>query len=124
MLKEFKEFISEGNLMELAVAFIMGFAIKAVIDSLVNDIIMGIIAVLVGKPSFDSLVFTINGGVIHYGSFITAVVNFLIIAVVIFFMMKAYKAMVNLKGRKPGEAAEADEIALLTEIRDSLRARP
>ena len=123
MLKEFKEFISEGNLMEIAVAFIMGLAIKAVIDALVNGIIMPIIGIVVGKPSFNDLSLKIGKGVILYGAFLSEVVNFLIIAFVIFMMLKAYKAMVNLKGSKPKEVTEADELQLLTEIRDALRNR-
>lgn len=123
MLKEFKEFIAEGNIMEVAVAFIMGLAIKAVIDSLVNDVIMKIIGAIVGKPSFADLTFKIGDGVVTYGNFITEVINFVIIAFVLFLMLKAYNAMVNLKGAKPEEATEADEVQLLTEIRDALRNR-
>lgn len=123
MIKEFKDFISEGNLMELAVAFIMGLAIKAVIDALVNGIIMPIIGVIVGKPSFNDLTLKVGKGVILYGAFLTEVVNFLIIAFVLFLMIKFYKGMTALKGPKAEVAAEATEIELLTEIRDSLRGR-
>ena len=123
MIQEFKDFISEGNLLELAVAFIMGLAIKAVIDALVNGIIMPIIGIIVGKPSFDQLTLKIGDGVILYGAFLTQVVNFLIIAFVLFMMIKFYNRMVALKGPKAEEAAEADELQLLTEIRDSLRGR-
>ena len=123
MLKEFKEFISEGNIMEVAVAFIMGLAIKGVIDSFVDDVIMKIIGAIVGKPSFRDLTFKLGDGVVTYGNFLTVVVNFLIIAAVLFLMLKAYNKMVAMKGPKPEEAAEADELQLLTEIRDALRAR-
>lgn len=123
MIQEFKEFISEGNLLEIAVAFIMGLAIKSVIDALVHGIITPIIGIVVGKPSFDLLTLKIGKGVILYGAFLTEVVNFLIIAFVVFMMMKFYKQLVSLKGAKPEEAAEADEVQLLTEIRDALRGR-
>lgn len=124
MIQEFKDFISEGNIVEVAVAFIMGLAIKTVIDALVGSIIMPIIAVIIGKPSFSDLTLTIHKGIISYGVFITAAVNFLIVAVVLFFMLKMYNKMVAMKGTKPGEDEGPDEVQLLVEIRDALRARP
>jgi large conductance mechanosensitive channel len=85
---------------------------------------MPIIGIIVGKPSFSDLTLKIGDGVILYGAFLTEVVNFLIIAFVLFLMIKMYNKMVSLKGPKVEEAAEADELQLLTEIRDALRARP
>ena len=120
LLEEFRDFINQGNLIELAVAFILGLAIKSVIDSLVNDVVMPVIGAIFGKPSFDALTLKIGDGVIFYGRFLSAIVNFLIIAVVIFFMVKIYEKLVSLKGPKAEEAKEQDEKDVLIEIRDLL----
>ena len=120
LLEEFRDFINQGNLIELAVAFILGLAIKSVIDSLVNDVIMPIIGAIFGKPSFDTLTLKIGDGVVFYGRFLSAIVNFLIIAVTIFFMVKIYERLVSLKGPKAEEAKEQDEKDVLIEIRDLL----
>ena len=84
MLKEFRDFALRGNLLELAVAFVLGVAFAAVVSSFVDDIIMQLVAAIVGKPDFSSLTFSIGDGVIRYGSFLTALVTFLIIAWVLF----------------------------------------
>lgn len=124
LLEEFKEFINRGNIVELAVAFIIGLQIKQVIDSLVADVIMPIVGAVVGKPSFADLKFDLGDGVVTYGAFLTVVVNFLIIAFVVFLLVKAYQGLLD-KVRKPAEAAaeEPDEKQLLTEIRDLLAQR-
>ena len=120
LLEEFRDFINQGNLIELAVAFILGLAIKSVIDSLVNDVVMPVVGAIFGKPSFDALTLKIGDGVVFYGRFLSAIVNFLIIAVVIFFMVKIYEKLVSLKGPKAEEAKEQDEKDVLIEIRDLL----
>lgn len=89
MLKEFREFALKGNLLELAVAFVLGLAFAAVVTSFVDDIIMQLVAAIIGKPDFSSLTFSIGDGVIRYGSFLTALVTFLIIAWVVFLIVKA-----------------------------------
>ena len=89
MLKEFKDFALKGNLLELAVAFVLGVAFAAVVTSFVDDVIMQLIAAIVGKPDFSDLTFSIGDGVIRYGSFLTALVTFLIIAWVLFLIVKA-----------------------------------
>lgn len=132
MWKEFKEFIARGNVVDLAVAFVMGAAFAAITNSLVNDIIMPIVGVLLGGIDFSSLSITIGSAVIQYGRFIQAVVTFLIIAVVMFFVVKASNKAMGL-GARPGKSAAAPESAvpppptpteeLLTEIRDLLRAQ-
>src|SRR4029077_17248952 len=76
VLREFKDFLLRGNIVELAVAFVIGVAFAAVVNSFVDDLIMPVIAMIIGKPSFDGLTFTINDAVFHYGSFITAVITF------------------------------------------------
>jgi len=118
MLKEFKAFIMRGNLLDLAVALILALAFAAVVTSFTNDIIGGIIGAIFGKPDFGSVTIQIGDGVIYIGSFINAVVNFVIVAFVLFLIVKAYNKM-----QKPKDEAGPSEIELLTEIRDSLRNR-
>jgi large conductance mechanosensitive channel len=92
MLREFREFALKGNLLELAVAFVLGVAFAAVVTSLVDDVIMSLVAAVFGKPDFSDLTFTIGDGVVRYGSFLTALVTFLIIAWVLFLIVKAAQA--------------------------------
>jgi large conductance mechanosensitive channel len=125
MLKEFKDFIMKGNLVEIAVGLILALAFKAVVDSFVADIITPIIAAIGGQPNFDSLVLDIGDGEIRYGSFLNFVVSFIIIGFVLFLIVKAYNRMVEMARRK-GETEETEEdsaeVVLLREIRDSLAA--
>ena len=93
MLKEFREFALKGNLLELAVAFVLGLAFAAVVTSFVDDVIMQLVAAIIGKPDFSNLTFSIGDGVIRYGSFLTALVTFLIIAWVLFLIVKAVQQM-------------------------------
>jgi len=88
MWKEFKEFALKGNIIDLAVGVIIGGAFQKIVNSLVNDIIMPTIAIFTGKVDYTELVITIGQSSIKYGSFITAVINFLIIALSIFLMIK------------------------------------
>lgn len=124
LLNEFKAFLLRGNVIDLAVAFVLGAAFKTVIDSLVADLIMPIIAMLGGEPDFSSLDFEINNAVFRYGAFITSVVSFVIIAAAIFFFVVKPVNMI-IERRKKGEEPEdtPEDILLLREIRDSLRAR-
>jgi large conductance mechanosensitive channel len=92
MIREFREFALRGNLLELAVAFVLGVAFAAVVTSFVDDVIMSLIAAIFGKPDFSDLTFTIGDGVIRYGSFLTALVTFVIIAWVLFLIVKAAQA--------------------------------
>ena len=87
LLDEFKDFLMKGNLIELAVAFVMGLAFAAVINSLVENLVMPIIAAVIGKPDFSSLTFTINDSVFRYGAFITDVIQFTAIAAAVFFFI-------------------------------------
>jgi large conductance mechanosensitive channel len=119
MLKEFKEFAFKGNLIEVAVGLVLALAFTAVVTSLVDDVIMPIVAAIFGKPNFDDITFTIGDGVVRIGSFITVLVSFLIIAWVLFLIVKAANRMMP----KKDEEAGPTEIELLTEIRDSLRTR-
>jgi large conductance mechanosensitive channel len=122
MLKEFKEFIAKGNLVTLAVAFILGVAFAAVVGAFTN-VILGVVSyVFGGSASFDNLGVKRDGViVIPWGAFLTQVVNFLIVAFILFLVVKAY----NRFQRKEEEpAAPSDEVRLLTEIRDQLARRP
>ncbi len=87
LLTEFKAFILRGNVVDLAVAFVIGVAFAAVVTALVNDIIMPILGIFGGKPSFDQYYWTINGSKILIGSFLTALVSFLLLAAAIFFFV-------------------------------------
>lgn len=87
MLKGFRDFVLRGNVMDLAVAVIIGAAFSDITKSLVGDIISPLIAAIVGKPDFSGFVVHVNGGIVHYGSFINACINFLILAAVIYFFL-------------------------------------
>ena len=118
MLKEFREFALRGNLLEIAVGLVLALAFVAVVTAFVNGIVMPSIAAIVGKPSFDDIVWTINGSAILIGTFLTAVVNFLLIAFVLFLIVRAAN---RLQG--PAEEAGPTEVELLTQIRDQLARR-
>lgn len=106
MLKGFKEFISRGNVIDLAVAVVMGAAFGAVVTALVADFITPVIAALGGKPDFGDLSFTINGSKFAYGHFLNAVISFLIIAAAVYFLVVLPLERVL---RKPdAEAGESD----------------
>ena len=94
MLKEFKEFVLRGNILELAVAFVIGLAFAAVVSSFVNDLVMPVVAMVVGEPDFSGLTFTINEAVFRFGAFITAVIEFVMIAAAVYFLVvKPVQAM-------------------------------
>lgn len=122
-LQEFRAFILRGNIIDLAVAVIIGTAFGLVVTSFTRDIALAIIAVIVGKPDFTDVTLTLNGGVIGIGSFITAIVNFLLVAVVVFLALKALTAAQTLRRKAETDAdtpTPSDEVVLLTEIRDLL----
>ncbi len=121
MLQDLKKFILRGNVIDLAVAVIIGVAFGAVVKSLVDDVIMAFIGAVVGKPNFDNLTLDIGNGVVRYGAFLTAVANFLLIALALFFVVRVAERVFK---RKEEEKKEPTEVELLTEIRDELRARP
>ena len=118
MLKEFKEFAFGGNLIELAVAFVMAGAIGVLITSLVDNIVMPLVGIIFGEPRFDDLDLTVNDSVINYGTFITALVAFAAIAAGVFFFVirpyKAYQANVAAGAEEP--ASPPEDLALLREI--------
>ena len=125
MLKEFKNFIFRGNLLDLATAVILGVAFNAVVQALVDGVLMPLIAAVVGKPNFDELTLGIGDGVVRYGTFLTQLVNFLIVAAVIFVILKAATRAQRLRATTDVADEDApppsDEAVLLAEIRDLLR---
>ena len=125
MMKEFKEFISRGNVMDMAVGIIIGGAFTAIVSSLVADIITPIIGMLLGGVNFSELAITVGSAQLTYGNFIQAIINFLIIAWVVFMMVKAMNKMKKKEEEKPAEpeapAEPPEDIVLLREIRDSLK---
>ena len=125
MLDEFRKFISRGNVMDLAVAVVIGAAFTAIVNSLVDDIIMPIIGVLLGGIDFTTLSVTIGNASINYGNFIQAIINFLLIAIVVFMMVKAINRAQAMAFGEPEAETEAPqpsaEEKLLAEIRDLLK---
>lgn len=105
MLKEFRDFLMQGNIVALAVAFIAGVAFNGVVASLVNDVIMQIVAAIVGKPSFSDLSFSLNDTPILYGSFLTVLINFVLTMGAVFvFIVKPMEAVTE-RMKKPVEGA-------------------
>ncbi len=124
MLSGFKAFLLRGNVIDLAIAVVIGAAFGGVVSAFADDVIGGLIGVIGGSPDFGRAGFTVNGSKIVYGSTITALINFLIVAAVIYFVIVV--PMTRLAARRGGEAdadtpAPSDEAVLLTEIRDLLR---
>lgn len=109
LMSEFKEFIMRGNMVDLAVAVVIGVAFGAVITSLVQNVIMPIIGIFGGKPSFDQYYWVINGSQIRIGTFITALIAFVIIAAVIFFLVIKPLNMVMALRKKPEAEATTRE---------------
>ena len=126
LLKEFREFILRGNVIDLAVAVVLGAAFGAVVNSLVQDLLTPLIAMIFGEPAFGALSFTINGSHFNYGAFINAVIAFLSVAAAIFFFVVKPVNMLAQR-RRAGEdlppEAVPEDIVLLSEIRDLLAAR-
>jgi large conductance mechanosensitive channel len=124
MLKEFKDFLMRGNLIELAVAFVMGVAFAAVLNAFVTDIVTPIIGAIFGKVDFSNLTFTIHKSRFLYGSFITALIQFVTIALaVFFFIVKPTQAILaRRRTRDAEEEAPSDEERRHQETLAALRA--
>lgn len=121
-LEEFKAFAMRGNVMDLAVGVIVGGAFSSITNSLINDMIMPIVGIFVGEASFANLQIQVDGAVITYGNFIQAVLNFLILAFVVFCMVKAVNRVARKKeAAPPPPPAPSGEEKLLAEIRDLLK---
>jgi large conductance mechanosensitive channel len=122
MLGELKDFLFRANIVELAVAFVVGVAFAAVVNSLVENLIMPVVAMIIGKPDFSGLTFTINDAVFRYGAFITDVIQFAAIAAaVFFFVVKPVQAMLERRRRAPIEEGMPDEERRHQELLAALR---
>lgn len=119
---EFKEFISRGNLLALAVAFVIGAAVTTTVNALVENVIMPIVAIPFGEINFDSvLILTLNGAEIRFGTFMTALVSFLLIAFTVFWMMKVYNRVLGPITAIPVSAPPSAEAALLAELLQEIK---
>lgn len=128
MLKEFKEFIQRGNVLDMAVGVVMGAAFKAIIDSLVADVLMPIISLLTAGMDFTSWKIVLRAAAgenpevaISYGNLIQMVLNFLLVAFCIFLIVKGFNKMRRKKEVEEAAPAKSDEVLLLEEIRDVLK---
>ena len=109
MIQEFRDFLMRGNLVQVAVAFVMGLAFAALVTAFVDDLVMPIVAMIIGKPDFSDLTFTINDSIFRYGAFLTAAITFVATAAAIFFFVVKPMAAITARTRKPGEEDVPDE---------------
>ena len=130
MIKGFRDFIMRGNVVDLAVAVVIGAAFKAVVDALVADIITPVIAAIGGKPDFRQLYFTINDSRFFYGDLINQIISFVIVAAAIYFLIVLpLNALAERRARRLAEGqvtepeAKAEDVVLLEQIRDLLQAQ-
>ena len=122
MLKEFKAFLARGNVIDLAVAVVLGAAFGAIVKSLVDDMIMPLIGVIMGGTDFTTLTIQVGDAIIAYGNFIQAIINFVIIAFAVFLFVRSYNKMQKKEEEAPAAPpAPSTEETLLTEIRDLLK---
>ncbi len=125
-VKEFKEFVNRGNVVDLAVAVVIGAAFGVVVDAFTTGILMQIVAAIVGEPNFSALTVTVNDAEIFYGDFLTALVRFVLVAFAVFLVVKALNEMQHRRARGESPADEEPppptDVELLTEIRDLLAA--
>jgi large conductance mechanosensitive channel len=118
VLKDFKQFLLRGNLVELAVAFVIGIVFAALVKSFIADLITPIIAMIFGKPDFSTLSFTINGSHFAYGDFINSVITFLTTAAAIFFfVVKPYNALVARRAKEDPDSRECPECTTVIPIK-------
>ncbi len=123
MLKEFRDFLMRGNVVDLAVAVVIGAAFGALVKAFVDGILTQVIAAVFGEPFFGGLSFTLNGAEFLYGSVLNATITFVSVAAAVFFLVvKPMNALQDRLGKEKEDEIAAD-IALLTEIRDELRAQ-
>ncbi|MBR3785190.1 MAG: large conductance mechanosensitive channel protein MscL [Firmicutes bacterium] len=124
---EFKEFITRGNVMSMAIGIIIGGAFTSIVQSLVNDVITPLLGIILGGLDFTSIAITVGSANLMVGNFIQAVITFLLTALVVFSIMKTFNSFLRKKEEEvPEEEAEPEipaDIQLLTEIRDMLKER-
>mgnify|MGYP001378755031 CR=1 FL=1 len=121
MLKEFRTFIARGNVIDLAVGIIIGSAFTAIVTSLVNDLVNPLLGIFIGGIDFSALSFGFGDAQFMYGNFINAVIKFIIVAWVVFLMVKAVNSMKKKDEPAPEAPKGPTELEVLLEIRDSLR---
>ncbi len=122
ILKEFKEFISRGNVIDMAVGVIIGAAFGKIVSSLVDDILMPVIGVALGGINFSTLSIHIGDATVRYGMFIQNIIDFVIVALCIFFLVKTMNKFFKKKEEPaPEPPKKSDEVLLLEEIRDALK---
>lgn len=126
-LGDFKKFILRGNVVDLAVAVVVGAAFNAVVQSFANDVIMGFVGAIFGQPNFKNVTIHLGDGRVNVGNFITALVNFLIVAFAVFLAVKAFETMQKVRRRGEADVEPESNLTvdqeLLSEIRDLLRER-
>ena len=122
-IEEFKKFIARGNVIDLAVGVIIGGAFSSIVTSLVNNILTPILGLVLGGVDFSSLSLTFRDTKIEYGAFIQSIIDFLIIAICIFTIVKIINKIMHIKKKEEEKAApkKSDEVLLLEEIRDLLK---
>ena len=126
LVEEFKEFLLRGNVVDLAVAVVIGAAFGAVVSAVVEGLLTPLIAAIFGEPDFSDLSFTINGSEFRYGIVINALITFLLVGATVFFVVvKPINALMarRKKEEEPEPEAPTEEVKLLTEIRDALTRR-
>ncbi len=120
MIKEFKKFISRGNVVDLAIGVVIGGAFSKIVSSLVDNIIMPIVGIIIGGIDFSNLTIKINDAKIEYGLFLQNIVDFLIVAFCIFIVIKAFNKITHKKEENKVKE-KSDEVKILEEIRDTLQ---
>jgi len=121
MVKEFRDFLLRGNIVELAVAFVLGVAFGALINSFVDNLLMPVVAMIIGKPDFRALTFTINDSVFRYGAFLTDLIAFAAIAAAVFFFVVKPMNVLMARRRGPVEEGLPDEERRHQELLAALR---
>lgn len=124
MLKEFRDFAMRGNVLDLAIGFVMGAAFIAIVNSMVNDLIMPLVGIVLGGLDFTGLAISVGSASITYGNFIQAIINFLIIAFVLFLIVRSVNKLTESQAKEETAAPPPEPTAeekLLTEIRDLLK---
>ena len=121
MLKEFKKFIARGNVLDLAVGVIVGGAFSSIVTSLVNNIFTPVIGLIVGGVDFSNLSITFRDTKIMYGAFIQSIIDFLIVALCLFIVVKAVNKVTHKREEKTAKPTKSDELKTLEEIRNILK---
>lgn len=120
-ISEFKEFISKGNVLDMAVGVIIGGAFSKIVSSLVNDVMMPLIGIIIGGHDFTNLSIKVGNAKIMYGSFLQNVVDFLIVAFCLFTVIKIINRFKKKQEKKENVKTPSEEVILLSEIRDLLK---